>query len=79
MTLIEQYSGDGRLIGRCDARCYEAKHPRCDCICGGRNHGAGFNKALENTRAMFEEDLPAGARVVDDLPPAQVDLFGADG
>ena len=37
---------------RCDARCYNGKHARCRCICGGRNHGVGLKKALENTKEM---------------------------
>ena len=49
MTLMEMHNSDG-LVGRCDAKCYEATHPDCDCICGGMNHGAGRQKALDNTR-----------------------------
>lgn len=26
----------------CDARCTEAKGFRCECSCGGKNHGAGL-------------------------------------
>jgi len=37
-------SEDGR---RCDATCYNAKHPDCDCICGGKCHGKGLYKAVE--------------------------------
>jgi len=53
-TLIEVRGGDGELIGRCDARCYEATTPDCDCVCGGMNHGAGRSRAIENTRAYAE-------------------------
>lgn len=51
MILIAVYNSDG-CIGRCDAKCYNAKTPEhaCDCVCGGRNHGAGIKKAEENTR-----------------------------
>ena len=48
-TLIAVYNSEG-LVGRCDARCYEAKDPDCTCICGGANHGAGFDQAIDNTR-----------------------------
>lgn len=54
MTLIAIYTNDG-CVGRCDARCYNARSKTCDCICGGKNHGAGQQKAIENTRDMFEE------------------------
>lgn len=36
---------------RCDARCYGASGPDCDCCCGGSNHGKGFARALSLTRA----------------------------
>ncbi|PWH18189.1 MAG: hypothetical protein DDG60_00780 [Anaerolineae bacterium] len=52
-TLIAVYNSEG-CMGRCDARCYEAHEPDCDCICGGRNHGAGLQQAIENTRALAE-------------------------
>lgn len=54
VVLIEQRTSRG-LVGRCDAKCYNAKHPRCVCICGGKNHGAGLSKAVDNTLEMAEE------------------------
>lgn len=53
-TLIAAYNSEG-CIGRCDAKCYNATHPECDCICGGRNHGAGVQKATENTKELAED------------------------
>lgn len=55
-TLIAVYNSDG-CVGRCDAKCYDATSPicTCDCICGGRNHGAGQTRAEENTREYCEE------------------------
>ena len=50
-TLIAVYTSDG-LAGRCDAKCYEATCPVCDCVCGGRNHGAGRERAIDNTRTL---------------------------
>ena len=47
--LIYASNGRGQCIGKCDSNCYDAKHPECDCICGGRNHGVGQKKATENT------------------------------
>lgn len=43
------------VIGRCDDKCYSAQHDHCNCICGGKNHSHGYNKALENTREEGEE------------------------
>lgn len=53
-TLIAVYGSDG-CEGRCDARCYEAKEPECQCICGGMNHGAGKDQAVANTTALAEQ------------------------
>jgi hypothetical protein len=53
-TLI--YVGDNNgCIGRCDAKCYEAKEDKCDCVCSGRNHGKGLKKALDNTKEYSGE------------------------
>jgi hypothetical protein len=52
-TLIAVYNSDG-CVGRCDARCYDADWDDCDCICGGRKHGAGKQQALDNTRELAE-------------------------
>lgn len=52
-TLIAVYTSEG-CIGRCDARCHDAHEPDCDCICAGRNHGAGRERAIENTREHAE-------------------------
>lgn len=57
-TLISVHNSDG-LVGRCDAHCHDAKTPaaECKCVCGGRNHGVGKEKAIENTREMAETML----------------------
>lgn len=47
-TLIAAYKGR-EMIGRCDARCYDARSHTCKCICYGANHGAGYARALEQT------------------------------
>ena len=54
-VLIAVYNSDG-CAGRCDARCYDAQSDVCDCICGGMNHGAGLQKAQENTSERFDPD-----------------------
>ena len=36
----------GVMTGKCDATCYNAKRPRCRCICGGLCHGKGKNNAI---------------------------------
>lgn len=52
-TLIAAYNSEG-CIGRCDAKCYNATCPECDCICGGLNHRAGIQKAMDNTKKLAE-------------------------
>jgi hypothetical protein len=52
-TLIAVYTSEG-CIGRCDARCHDAHEPDCDCICAGRNHGAGREQAIINTQQHAE-------------------------
>jgi len=54
-TLIAAYNGD-RCIGRCDAKCHNAIGPVCTCICGGKNHGVGSQKAAENVQQPTQED-----------------------
>jgi hypothetical protein len=53
VTLIALYTSSG-CVGRCDAKCYDAHKPGCGCICGGRNHGAGLERAVDNTRKLAE-------------------------
>jgi len=45
-------NGEGRA---CDSKCHNAKGSTCHCICGGMNHGAGTNQALQNTQDHFLE------------------------
>jgi hypothetical protein len=47
MTLIEITSANGTK--RCDAKCYNALRPHCDCCCGGINHAVGLKQAQSNT------------------------------
>lgn len=50
-TLLTVGNSEGQK--RCDAKCYDAVSPHCDCCCGGRNHGVGRETAIGNTRAML--------------------------
>ncbi len=63
-TLIAVYTSQG-CIGRCDARCYEATQSECTCICGGRNHRAGKQKSIDNTRELAERWITDYARAHD--------------
>lgn len=80
MTLISVYNSDG-CVGRCDSRCYNATSPDCDCICGGRNHGAGLERAQDNTREHARKILETWeGEHPDDVvrfEAIQQELFGA--
>lgn len=52
MVLMTEKIGQGPTR-RCDARCYNGKHAVCSCICGGKNHGAGLQQAMDNVREIF--------------------------
>lgn len=72
-TLISRYNSEG-CVGRCDAKCHEAKSPLCDCICGGANHGVGHERAVENVRNYTHAQLKAieekGGFISDELRQA---------
>ena len=53
-TLISIGNSEGER--RCDAKCYNARSPRSECVCGGLNHGNGLRAAQESTR-RFPQDL----------------------
>jgi len=64
-TLIAFYNSEG-CVGRCDAKCYNAKTPSCDCICAGINHGVGYHDAQANTLLLA---LEWARRYNEDHPP----------
>lgn len=74
-TLILCTKPDGSNIGRCDARCYEAKGPTCKCICGGMNHGKGLDSAIRNTALNKEIRQTADAAAKLLFPHVQHKLF----
>lgn len=74
-TLIQVKNKDGRLAGRCDAKCYNAKKPTCRCVCGGTNHGVGINRAINNThdyKEFLNDAQDAGEFII---RPVQLKLF----
>lgn len=60
-TVMAVYNSEG-CVGRCDAKCHDAHEPECVCICGGANHGAGYQRAVDNTIRWLESEIEqAGA------------------
>jgi len=47
-------------VGRCDARCHEAKVPECHCVCGGAFHGVGSKIAWEDRKTLTDEEILEG-------------------
>jgi hypothetical protein len=76
MTLMQVGNSEG--VRRCDERCYGAEGGVCACCCGGLNHGAGLNRAIDNTRAIAAAWVAAGKESDAYFAPEarQVDLFG---
>jgi hypothetical protein len=79
-TMLTWTSSSGRR-GRCDASCYDARKPHCDCICSGANHGAGHNQAVENTERLAEswarerESQLQGGEIEIVIRPGQLQLL----
>lgn len=78
MTALITVSNSQGVVGRCDAKCYNATGPDCDCICGGKNHGAGLDIAQENANehCLGERRLEDWARK-HGMDPARLKLFNA--
>jgi hypothetical protein len=73
-TLIAVYNSDG-CVGRCDAKCYNAKGDKCECICGGANHGVGLKQADANTQKMAEKWIEEWNATHPDTVAIQLPLF----
>jgi hypothetical protein len=52
MTTLITVGNSSGVVGRCDAKCYNAKGGKCKCVCGGANHGAGLAAAQSNTNRL---------------------------
>jgi hypothetical protein len=84
-TLMRWGNSEGEK-GRCDAKCHNAQHPECDCMCGGRYHGAGLvegelERRVEKDWEGVLERAQARAKAEGmhlDVFGFQGDLFGGD-
>jgi hypothetical protein len=84
MVLMAVYNSEG-LVGRCDANCFNAHLPECDCICGGANHGVGERVAVSQTttraqtwiaRFIAEKKVSGADTEVFGVATTQPSLFG---
>jgi hypothetical protein len=78
MTLIAWGDSSGTRR-RCDAHCYNAKMARCTCICGGRNHGQGLDRARAQTAEWAQAHLAVLAAQGDMIAQGMLDAIGAGG
>ena len=61
---------------RCDARCHGAKQSGCNCICGGRYHGALLQGPGElNKRLQTNTQWPLGKVGEGDITDVQTPLI----
>jgi len=55
MTTYMTWESSGGKKGRCDAKCHNAKKPKCRCMCGGSLHGSSIGKTPEEARRLRDE------------------------
>lgn len=55
-TLLLVQDAEGKVIGRCDERCYDAIGKNCHCVCGGKAHGIGLQAAARVILAQENVD-----------------------
>ena len=53
MTTVITFQNSG-TTRRCDAHCHNAESDKCECICGGKNHGVGIHQATQNAQKDME-------------------------
>lgn len=74
-TLILAKRDDGSIVGKCDEKCYNAQFPKCRCVCGGTNHGVGFDRAVKNLKIVKPPHLIKGEKVLAEIQHVQYQLF----
>ncbi len=80
MATLISYESSGGSKGRCDAKCYDAEGPECECVCGGENHRKGLQKAVDNTNKLAQtwvdryKQAHQGETTIVKLPHFQIPL-----
>jgi hypothetical protein len=60
-TVMSWHNSEG-CKGRCDAKCHNAKCKSCNCMCGGRYHGANRVGDLRERIVQYGEEILAAAK-----------------
>ena len=64
MATLMTYKAPGMNRARiCNSHCYNAKRPKCICICCNINHGVGLDRAVENTKQVAKDNILKGVEV----------------
>lgn len=64
MATILRATNPGHYDRRCDDKCHSATGPVCDCLCGGRYHGAALEDGELGRRIdEFAEEVFANAKL----------------
>jgi len=78
MPTLISVGGNSGEIGRCDAKCYGAQHPECDCVYGGKNHGVGLKQAQNNIKEITQGVLERYAGQDIKFNEQQLEVFNAN-
>lgn len=62
-TVFAVYNSQG-CVGRCDAKCHNAKEPECHCICGGAFHGVGSRIAMADRGHLTDAEILENVRKI---------------
>ncbi len=58
MSTAMTWGNSEGIQGRCDAKCHSAVREKCDCMCGGRYHGAGLQAGeIERRQREFGREI----------------------
>lgn len=58
MATLMIWGTSGGASGRCDAKCHNAKLPKCVCCCNGAFHGCGNRPGgVERVQEIMEAEL----------------------
>lgn len=77
MATLMQWGNSEGVKGRCDAKCHNAKEPKCECMCGGRFHGKAREPGgLEKAVKEFWEEVVERAKERAEGEGIQLEVFG---
>lgn len=76
MPTLMQWSNSDGILGRCDAKCHDAAEPACDCMCGGRYHGAARQGVLDERIRTHWDEIVEAAQARAQAEGVDLEVFG---